>query len=49
VGRRVTEMPYLALNWVQEKLNAIGKFDEFSKFSVQKYKIPPEIYKGVVI
>lgn len=45
----VAEMPYLALNWVQEKLLEIGKFEEFSAFSVQKYKTPAKINKGVVI
>lgn len=45
----VSEMPYLALNWVQEKLKEIGKFEEFSAFSVQKYKTPSKIDKGVII
>lgn len=45
----VAEMPYLALNWVQNKLKEIGKFEEYSAFSVQKYKTPPKINKGVVI
>jgi ATP phosphoribosyltransferase len=45
----VAEMPYLALNWVQEKLRTIGKFEEFSAFSVQKYKTPPKIQKGIII
>ena len=35
----VSEMPYLALNWIQEKLKEIGKFGEYSTFSVQKYKL----------
>lgn len=45
----VSEMPYLALNWAQEKIKEIGKFNEFSSFSVQKYKTPPKIKKGVII
>lgn len=45
----VAEMPYLALNWAQEKLRKIGRFDEFSAFSVQKYKTPPKIKKGIII
>jgi len=45
----VSEMPYLALNWVQEKLKSIGKFEEFKNFSVQKYKTPSKIEKGVII
>jgi ATP phosphoribosyltransferase len=32
----VTEMPYLALNWIQNKLKEIGKFEEYADFSVQK-------------
>jgi ATP phosphoribosyltransferase len=45
----VSEMPYLALNWLQEVLKRIGRYDEFSKFSVQKYKTPSKINKGIVI
>jgi ATP phosphoribosyltransferase len=45
----VTEMPYLALNWIQNSLKKIGKFGEFSAFSVQKYKTPSKIKKGVII
>jgi ATP phosphoribosyltransferase len=45
----VSEMPYLALNWVQEKLKEIGKFEEYKNFSVQKYKTPSKIQKGVII
>lgn len=45
----VTEMPYLALNWIQNSLKKIGKFEEFSDFSVQKYKSPSRIQKGVLI
>ena len=45
----VSEMPYLALNWVQQKLKEIGKFEEFSAFSVQKYKTPARIDKGIII
>ncbi len=45
----VAEMPYLALNWIQDKLRAIGKFEEYRDFSVQKYKTPSRIQKGVLI
>ncbi|MDD2380320.1 MAG: hypothetical protein PHV35_01350 [Mariniphaga sp.] len=45
----VSEMPYLALNWVQEKLKAIGCYEAFKAFSVQKYKTPPKIDKGIII
>lgn len=45
----VAEMPYLALNWVRESLKKIGKLEEFNDFSVQKYKSPSRIEKGVLI
>ncbi len=45
----VSEMPYLALNWLQEKLTEHGLKDMFPDFSVQKYKTPAKIKKGVVI
>ena len=45
----VAEMPYLGLGWVRDALKRIGKLDEFNDFSVQKYKTPPKIKKGVVI
>jgi ATP phosphoribosyltransferase len=45
----VTEMPYLALNWVRSVLKRIEKLDEFNDFSVQKYKSPSKITKGVLI
>lgn len=45
----VTEMPYLALHWVRESLRKIGKLEEYNDFSVQKYKTPSRIEKGVLI
>ncbi|HAK45702.1 MAG TPA: hypothetical protein DCO79_07275 [Spirochaeta sp.] len=45
----VSEMPYLAVEWLQEKLKVIGKYDEFSKWSVQKYKTPPKNDSGIVV
>jgi len=45
----VTEMPYLALNWIRNVLERIGKLDEYNEFSVQKYKSPSKIKKGVLI
>ncbi|MBF0196640.1 MAG: hypothetical protein HQL32_02975 [Planctomycetes bacterium] len=45
----VSEMPYLALNWIQENLKEIGVFEQFSNYSVQKYKSPAKIDKGIVI
>jgi ATP phosphoribosyltransferase len=45
----VTEMPYLALNWIRNVLERIDKLDEYNEFSVQKYKSPSKIKKGVLI
>lgn len=45
----VTEMPYMTLNWIQNTLKGIGKYDEYSTFSVQKYKTPARIEKGILI
>jgi ATP phosphoribosyltransferase len=45
----VSEMPYLALNWIQNSLRKINKFEEYAEFSVQKYKTPPRIDKGILI
>lgn len=45
----VSEMPYLAVEWLQEKLKSIGKYDAFSKWSVQKYKTPPKNDSGIVV
>jgi ATP phosphoribosyltransferase len=45
----VAEMPYLALNWVRKTLEKIGKLEQFKQFSVQKYKSPSKIKKGVLI
>lgn len=45
----VSEMPYIALEWTRKALKRIGKLDQFSKFSVQKYKSPAKIDSGVII
>ncbi len=45
----VSEMPYLALNWLQNALKEIGLYQEFSDFSVQKYKTPSKVETGIVI
>jgi ATP phosphoribosyltransferase len=45
----VTEMPYIALNWIQSSLKKIGNYDAYSSFSVQKYKTPSRIEKGILI
>jgi ATP phosphoribosyltransferase len=45
----VSEMPYLALDWLQTKLKNIKLDKAYSEYSVQKYKSPPRIKKGIVI
>jgi ATP phosphoribosyltransferase len=44
-----SEMPYLALDWVQRKLAAIGLDGRYRAHSVQKYKTPPRIEHGIVV
>lgn len=44
-----SEMPYLALDWIRRELKELGLLDEYSAFSVQKYKTPSKIRKGVLI
>jgi len=44
-----SEMPYLALDWIQRRLGEIGRADDFAAHSVQKYKTPPKIQKGVLV
>ena len=45
----VTEMPYLALDWMQNTLKKAGLYGQFSQFSVQKYKTPSRISQGILI
>ncbi len=44
-----SEMPYLALDWIRRRLADIGRGGEFEEYSVQKYKTPPKIKKGVLV
>lgn len=44
-----SEMPYLALDWLQRKLAAVGLADRFRAHSVQKYKTPPKIKQGILV
>ena len=45
----VAEMPYLALDWFHKKIADLGFEESHSGFSVQKFKTPPKIDKGLVI
>ena len=44
-----SEMPYLALDWIQRTFAAIGLADDFKRYSVQKYRTPPRIDRGVLV
>ncbi len=45
----VSEMPYLALEWILGRLEALGFSREDTPYSVQKFKTPPRIDRGIVI
>ena len=45
----VSEMPYLALDWFLKKAQALGFAESHGAFSVQKYRTPPRIERGIVI
>ncbi len=47
--RVASEMPYLALDWLQRKLAAVGLAQRFASYSVQKYKTPPKVKGGIVV
>jgi ATP phosphoribosyltransferase len=44
-----SEMPYLALDWIRRKLEAAGLSSEYPAHSVQKYKTPPRIERGLLV
>lgn len=45
----VAEMPYLALDWLRDRLQKAGLADRYARHSVQKYRTPPKIDAGIVI
>lgn len=47
--KMVSEMPYLALEWLRGKAQALGFGDSHSAYSVQKYHTPPRIASGILI
>lgn len=49
VIRVVSEMPYMAVDWMKRRLAEIGMSEKFPDFSVQKYKTPPKIANGFVV
>ena len=44
-----TEMPYTALDWIISTMKKAGISDEFQAYSVQKYKTPPRVSRGILI
>lgn len=45
----VSEMPYLAADWFLKKAEALGFKDSHGQFSVQKFKTPPKIDRGLIV
>lgn len=45
----VSEMPYITVDWIRSILAAIGKLDQYPEYTVQKYKTPPKIGKGILV
>lgn len=45
----VSEMPYLALDWYLRKTEQLGFGASHGAYSVQKFKTPPRIERGLVI
>ncbi len=45
----VSEMPYITVNWLRQILEDTGLLKQYDQFSVQKYKTPPKIKKGIVV
>ncbi len=45
----VSEMPYLAIEWFQQKAASLGFGESHGAFSVQKFKTPPRIDSGIVV
>ncbi|MBN2508976.1 MAG: hypothetical protein JXB03_01825 [Spirochaetales bacterium] len=49
IVRVVSEMPYIALDWLKQLVEKAGLEKTYGKYAVQKYTSPPKIDKGVVI
>ena len=45
----VAEMPYIALEWFQDQIKELDFAESHSGFSVQKFRTPPRIERGIVI
>lgn len=45
----VSEMPYLAIEWFQNKARQLGFAGSHDGFSVQKFHTPPKLERGLVV
>jgi ATP phosphoribosyltransferase len=45
----VSEMPYLAVDWFMTKIEKLGFKESHGQYSVQKFKTPSRIDKGIVV
>lgn len=45
----VSELPYMALDWIRKRLISIGETELAESWSVQKYKTPSKIDSGILI
>lgn len=45
----VSELPHMALDWIQKKMKAAGLEELAQNWSVQKYKTPAKIDQGILI
>lgn len=45
----VSELPYVALDWLFRRIRDFRISEEMPQFSIQKYKTPPKIDTGIVI
>jgi len=45
----VSELPYMAYDWFRSKAEALGFGESHKDFSIQKFKTPPKIERGLVV
>ena len=44
-----SEMPYIAVDWFQKKIAALGFTESHAPYSVQNFKTPPKVTQGLVV
>lgn len=45
----VSELPYMAYDWFRRKAESLGFGESHKDFSIQKFKTPPKIGRGLVV